>query len=644
MSKENKIIKKWVKEMTYLIKRTYPNATEKEIKQYLKHILDKYYSNEEVKVYNNYEDTVQVSTMADMEDFYYSKYKPIATEHGTFFRNGPDNPAVLMLLSQKAERKEMKKSRDKCDKNSVEYGVFDLYQLLKKISMNSYYGASGAPTSIFYNIHCATAITGKGQAIISTATQAFESFLSNNSVFTSDDECIVFIKNCLKDSMKSNIFDYIDKIPTLEETLYKLKNTYEYPENCNIEIIYNVLKNLSDKELSVIYYKNNLFEFVYNSSIMREYIKTIVLGCDNFVDPNKPPEHMVQTLDDSWELLRDCVYYNYMITDKVYRLKHKRRKSVMIIDTDSNMINMHPWACMVRDVILKDVKHDKSYDEIRYNSLSTISYYLSKLIRSTYDKFMKYSNVPKEKWDWLKMKNEFLYKRMLISDGKKNYVGLVEYKEGKWMDYDLDVKGLPIDKISSNQHASKFFKDLVKYDILKSDEIDIPSILRKLQEFQDEIIKSLQRGEVKYLKPTRVKESKYYDNPLSQQQNRATFYWNELYPDYEIEAPDTVYIAKLIASKLSDLEIIRHSYPEEYEMVKEKIFNSEIETVRDKGMYVIALPRTRETIPEWIIPLIDIDTIVEDTMKNIVKILVSLDIYPIGATKGQQHFGNIVKL
>lgn len=644
MSKGNKMVKKWVKEMKYMLQRTYPNATEKEIKEYLTHVLNKYYNNEEVKVYNNYENTVKLSTMADMEDFYYSDHKPIATEHGTFFRNGPDNPAVLMLLSQKAERKEMKKARDKCDKNSEDYAKFDLYQSLKKISMNSYYGASGAPTSIFFNIHCATAITGKGQAIISTATQAFESFLSNNSVFTSDDECIVFIKNCIKDSAKSNILNYIDRMPTLEEALYKLQDTYEYPESCNLDVIYDVLRNLTDKEIATIYYKNNLYEFINDSAMMRDYIKTIVLGCDNFVDPNMPPEHMVDTLDASWELLRDCVYYNYMITDKVYRLKNKRRKSVMIIDTDSNMINMHPWACMVRELILADVEHDKSYNEIRYNALSTIAYYLSKMIRSTYDKFMKHSNVPKEKWEWLRMKNEYLYKRMLISDGKKNYVGLVEYKEGKWMDYELDVKGLPIDKISSNQHASKFFKDLVKYDILKNEEIDIPLILRKLQDFQDNIIKSLSAGEVTYLKPSRVKESKYYADPLGQQAVRATYHWNELDPFVEIEPPDSVYIAKLKASKLSDLEIIRDKFPDKYELVKEKIFNSDIETIRSKGLYVIALPRTEDKVPDWLIPLIDVDTIVEDTMKNIVKILKSLDLFPIGTTKSQQHFGNIVKL
>lgn len=641
---ENILLDKWLKEMTILLKKTYPTATKEEIKEYLKDQVKKNYKDEEVKMYNNYENTVKVSTCSNIENFYYSKYKPIATEHGTFFKPSPDNPAVLMLMEQKKERKIYKKLRDQSDKESKDYAKYDLYQSLKKISMNSYYGASGASSSIYYNIHCATAITGKGQSIISTATQAFEAFLANNSVFFNDAECIVFIKNCLKDCKKSNIMDYIDYVPHIDQVIAKLKSTYQFEEDCDEDLLFFTLKNCTEKELSMIYYKNNLYEFINNSEIMQNLIEKIVLGCDNFVDPNKPPQHMVDTLDEAWEILRDCVFYNYMITDRVYRLKNNYRKAVMIIDTDSNMINMHPWACMVRDKIVDGIPHNKSYNELRYNSLSTIAYFLSKLIRLTYDKFMKFSNVPKEKWEMLKMKNEYLYKRMLISSGKKNYVGLVEYKEGKYMDFQLDVKGLPIDKISSNAEASDFFKGLVKYDILKSDEIDIPEILSKLQDFQENMVRSLRNGERTFLKPVRVKEAKYYDNPLAQQAVRAVYLWNELYPEIEIEAPDTVYVAKLTLKREADLELIKDSDPEMYHKIKEKVFNSEIPTIREKGVYVIAIPRLIEEIPNWILPYIDTDTIVHDNMKNIVRILESLSLRPIASNASDGHFGNIVRI
>ena len=155
------MVDKWIKETRFILKSTYPNASDKTINDYISNLLKKYYKNEEVKCYNNYDNYVKKSTCADIENFYYSDYKPIATEHGTFFRPDVESPAVLMLTEEKKERKELKRLRDMSDKDSYEYEKYDRNQGLRKIAMNSYYGASGSPSFIFYNIHCATATTGK---------------------------------------------------------------------------------------------------------------------------------------------------------------------------------------------------------------------------------------------------------------------------------------------------------------------------------------------------------------------------------------------------------------------------------------------------------------------------------------------------
>ena len=484
----------------------------------------------------------------------------------------------------------------------------------------------------------------KGRAIISTATQAFESFLSNNALFTSDGECVVFIKNCINFARKNNILKYIDKTPKRKDVLKKLIKTYEFPKLANEDLIYKMLINCDKNELAVLMYKNNLYKFMEDSSIVRHNIKNIVLGCDNFVDPNKPPEHIKDLLEDTWNIFKKCVFYDHMVVDKMYRLENKKRKSIVVIDTDSNMINMHPFVCFVKESILHNDFNGKSSNEIRYNSLSTISFILTKLISKVFYNFMKYSNVPKQKRGLLKMKNEYLYKRMLISPGKKNYVGSIEYKEGKWMDHKLDVKGLTINKISSNANAGKFFKNIVKEDILESDEIDIPDILSKLQNFQEEMIESLKQGELTYLKPSRVKESRYYDNPLSEQPVRASYIWNELVDDIKIEPPDSVFIIKMISNTLEKMKPLKDIDPEMYNKIEEKIFNSEIKTIREKGVYVIAIPRNLDKVPEWIIPFIDVEAIVHDNMKNIIKILMSLGLNPISAKSTEKHFSGIVRL
>lgn len=647
LMKESVMLGKWMKEVSKILRKTYPNASKKSIDKYIEKLIEDHYKDEQVVMYNNYEETTKYSTMSSIENFYFSPIKPIATEHGTFFRRGPKSPAALMLAEEKEERSAFKKQMFACDPDSEEFEYFNLLQLLKKIAMNSYYGASGAPSCIFFNLHCATATTGKGQAIISTATQTFEAFLTNNCCFLSDNDAFIFIKNCIEEAKEYDITRYVDNIPTVEQVLEKVVNTYEYPRLCkreSKEALFNYIKYADANERCMIYYKNNLYTFISHCHEVKDLIASIITSGIKFVDSNEVPEELQDRLDDMWAILNKAVNYKHMPMDRVYRLKNKRRKSVMIIDTDSNMINMKPWTDFTIGKILKNDLRGLDFNDVRYSTLSTISYILGKVISGQFYMQMKFSNVEKEDRKLLKMKNEFLYKRMLISSGKKNYVGVVEYKEGKFMDFKLDVKGLPINKISSNAEASDFFKNLVKDDILKSDNIDIPSILRKLQEFQDNMIDSLRRGEKTYLKPNKVKEERYYDNPLSQQPFRASIHWNILNSDIEIEAPDSISVIKLKCSKLSDLDAIKDSHPDMYEKVKREIFESDIDDFRKKGLYVIAIPRHLERVPEWIIPFIDIDTIVHDNMKNIVTILKSLELMPIASSASEGHFGNIVKL
>lgn len=644
------MLSKWRKEMTKLMKVRYPSLSKKEIHEYLDRVLLHYYKDEPVKFYNNYLNTVKTSTCSNIEEFYYSDVKPVATEHGVFYRSNPENPATKTLNMLKKERKEFKRLRDASPAGSKQYAMFDLYQNLKKIAMNSYYGASGARQSVFYNIHSALSVTGKGQAIISTATQAFEAFLANNSKFVTMDECLVFIKNVIseKKSRKFNDDEILDGDVPLEKVRHKLKKTFLYKSRIDESLLNRILLNLSQEDLNRLYYKNNLYAFVNKNSKIKNLIRSIIIDATplHFSDPNKPDPSIQDELDILWAYMKEYVFYNYMIKDRVYRLKNYKRKAVVVIDTDSNMLNLEPWLLYSMDKIIKPEDYD-DFEEFRLASLNTLMYVLSQVISETLYKFSKLSNIPEEKRRLIRMKNEYLYKRMIISNGKKNYTGVVEYKEGKWMNYDLDIKGLPLDKISSNKESSAVFKDILKKDMLMSDKIDIPKILNKLQNFQDEMEESLKRGEKRFLKPATVKQPKYYADPLTSQQYRALMNWNIAYPDKPVELPDSIYIVKMTMTSRKDLETIRDSHPDIYERLKTEIFESTEKRIADKGVHVLGIPRFEDEIPDWAIPFIDSATIVQDNMKNIVSILEVLDIQPLSVTSNAPNnkeiqFSNIV--
>ena len=71
-------------------------------------------------------------------------------------------------------------------------------------------GINGAPTSLFFNLECATAITGKGRQLISVATVAFDMFIGHNVYYLDLDDCIMYIKNVDNEVRKYKDEDVLD--------------------------------------------------------------------------------------------------------------------------------------------------------------------------------------------------------------------------------------------------------------------------------------------------------------------------------------------------------------------------------------------------------------------------------------------------
>lgn len=634
------MVKKWMKEMRDIFKIRFPQATRKQIDRYLTKTLEKHLKVEEVTYHNNYKHTTYGSTTLDITEYYY-KVKPITTEHGVLYDPHAENPASKMLLKWKHSRTNYKKLMKGYDDDTFEYGFYDLYQLLEKIKMNAFYGVSGARTSLFYNLYSALSITGKGQTLISTAMMCFEAFLSNNITFRNVDECIVFIKNIAAESADKKHQDRVvlDRPISVDEVYRKLLSTFDDPSDCRQEIIVPILMSLTSEQLNLLYYKNNLIEFCRNESV-KSLMHDFALRTEVFNNPAKVPEDIVDDLTYMWELIQEYVFYNYPTFDRLHRLKTQKRKSVLIIDTDSNFLNLNPWYQFAMDEVFNetDISH-KDPTDFRYTILYTCAYFLEKVIEKTLYKFMKYCNVPKERREMLTMKNEFLFPRILITDGKKNYASLIEFREGKAMDK-LDVKGLALTKSITNRNASKIFKDILEHDILRSKEINISRILDRVYSFEKEIRDSLRSGETTYLQPSSVKDFSAYDDPLKMQQVIATIMWNLAYPEFEIIAPDNFFIVKTTMTKEKDLERIKDVEPEIYERFLTNIFRGDPRLAK-KGVYVMAIPRDAK-VPDWLIPFIDIDEMSTTTMKSILPVLKALGLENIHNTASDANYSNVV--
>ena len=129
-------------------------------------------------------------------------------------------------------------------------------------------------TALIYNSNVATSITSAGRSFVSSMTLHFEMFLANNVKFGSLDQVLEFINQIWKEKPDRRFNDnkILNHIPSKEECFAKLIISCGYrwiPNDRELDIIWKVVNNLTQEDITRIYYKNNLYEFVSNTKIMK---------------------------------------------------------------------------------------------------------------------------------------------------------------------------------------------------------------------------------------------------------------------------------------------------------------------------------------------------------------------------------------
>lgn len=253
-------------------------------------------------------------------------------------------------------------------------------------------------------------------------------------------------------------------------------------------------------------------------------------------------------------------------------------------------------------------------------TVNTATYQLTKLINEVFKTFNKSVNVQENFSHRINMKNEFLLRRFIATRNKKNYASIVLMQEGNILEPPkLDIKGLAIKKVSTNPTVRKYFTELLNEDILLVDKIDLSLIFSKFKELDTIIRNSLKNGEVDFLIPGKVNMLESYVNPYTIMSLRGTIAWNNLFPDDEISLPNKVNMLKL---KIDDLNDIQDMDDVQYNIIKSKIFDNE--NLSKYGMKILTIPKTVSKIPDFILPYIDIDTMVLDNIKPGIILLESL--------------------
>ncbi len=95
---------------------------------------------------------------------------------------------------------------------------------------------------------------------------------------------------------------------------------------------------------------------------------------------------------------------------------------------------------------------------------------------------MNYNSYAPERKCLLVMKNEFLFKNIIMTDGKKNYAAIQELQEGNPVppEQSLAIAGLPIDKVGLQAKTREQLQKVLYEDVLNVEEVDQISLRKKI--------------------------------------------------------------------------------------------------------------------------------------------------------------------
>lgn len=415
------------------------------------------------------------------------------------------------------------------------------------------------------------------------------------------------------------------------EMVYNLwRNQFESYSPTYEPVIRNLLRHRSVEDLTRLYYNNNLFAFVENDMIMRRLVRIYDVTTE-FRNPNNVPDNIKDDLEFIWEYCREFVFYNHAYTEQINRLKHDPRTRVILIDTDSNVINIKPWVDWTREKVWIRSSSVMNETDMQFSSVNILAYLVTRMARELLDRYANDCNVLPQYHKRLNTKNEFYFPKILLANVKKRYIGSIKLREGKQVNK-IELKGHDFKKAGVNANIEKELMDIIKRDIIDDPLVNVVQLMTDTAKLENNIRDSIKRRERTYLVRMNCKVARSYAEPYSQGAFTGPILWNLLNPENLIMIPDKcdVVFINIPNERVLD-EKLAPKFPKEAEIIRRNIFHGEIEQFKRNGVSYLALPNDDSKIPEWVYPVLDEERIVTRNMGTFYPVLKALTFITISA-------------
>jgi hypothetical protein len=634
----------WLKEQYQKLRKIY-DPTEFSNEE-LRQLLVSEYEKRRVVQGRFYSNTTQKNEVMSQEQFVdLFLNKPLILSGYAALYENQDNSINIGSSALKTlldSRKVFKRKMEESEYGSDQYTYYKILQSTYKVLANSYYGILGEHNSVFYNPHVQNSITMSGQDLITTAIMSLESFLADNAPFEDFDDVIHFVNETLEEEYPDQILKYIDEPKDRNDLIARItKKARNGLSSVSTEKLESALKKLDIEKINRLYYKNNLPEFLSNS-----WAKSKLGELCTFKYKEEPEEAMKAPLKEFTEVILRSCFSNSLFEDRFRRVLKMDRKAVVVSDTDSTFVNIHPYMASAT----KSLGLDRSNKEQQTTLMNILISMTTKMLESTFDRVTENMGLIGQFKGMISMKNEFVFSRVMLTRNKKSYAGTIRSELGKLLPKPVfDMKGLSIRKSSVAKKLRKQFTEILRDDVLNAEVVNVSKIIKKFDELGIQIEDSLKSGELFYSLPKNMEALDSYKDPSMQEPVRGAIVWNAIETEDQVVPPEKVNMIKMRAFDLNDpkLQALKLSHPNKYSAIAKTVFNDGVASptidISRFGLSVISVPKSVDKIPDYLLPMIDLQTMVTNNMTNGYIILESLGVYT-EEVKTTKYKSNIIEI
>ncbi len=506
-----------------------------------------------------------------------------------------ESPLVGYILNNIKIRNKAKKLMFKAemDNNEVEAAVQEVAQKGKKTSNNSCSGGHVSASTPLYVPTGHSTLTSNCRCTSGYGNANNEKMLSGNRHYHDPqiviNNIISIVNRCDLDAFTAVMAKYSLYIPSVRDvmqTIHRCSRQYWRNERDMYEILL-LVKKLTDIQRAAFMYVGDLYNLMkFNDEFMRGFIgslskqiRDIHPDPKSVIDQNREElkilatqffetelkgikwDNMTQdqlgmvastvlniqnTLMKYSDFIRAILVTSCVPASLAY-LPNSIREAALTSDTDSTIFTVQDWVVWyVGKLSFCDVAEAVAATMI-FLAAETITHILA-MMSANY-------GVRKDRLNIIAMKNEYKFSVFVPTQVGKHYFADITCQEGNiYAKSKPEIKGVHLKASNISVKIMEAAKAMMMGTIATIKQCQSISLVDKLREvakIEDDIYKSIKKGESIFFKNSQIKPVSAYKKPEGSPYQQYLL-WNEVFGDKYGYAPEPPYTASVISLKIAN--------------------------------------------------------------------------------------------